>query len=148
MVPFVQSSLLYSLRILFGIASMNALPALLLRDGALMRLAGCKAHQVRHGVCQRGAAPRQGPRTRGPLCPDALADDIVKLNGRDLEAWSNSLIRALAKIRIFGKKVTGIVAATDLEKTAQDEDGGPVTRIRKTADKRGNVHAIEVTVSG
>jgi hypothetical protein len=85
-----------------------------LRDEALMRLAGCEAHQVRHGVCQRGAAPRQGPRTREPLCSDALADNMVKLNGRNLEAWFNSIIRALAKARIFGKKVTGIVAAIDL----------------------------------
>jgi hypothetical protein len=76
MVPFVQSSLRDSLKTLFGMPSMNALAALVLCDEALMRLAGYKAHQLRHGVCQRGAAPRQGPRTRGPLCPDALAPSL------------------------------------------------------------------------
>jgi hypothetical protein len=38
--------------------------------------------QVRQGVCQRGAATRQGPRTAGPMGSDTLADNIVKLNLR------------------------------------------------------------------
>jgi hypothetical protein len=148
MVPFVQYLLLYSLKTLFGIESMHALPALLFSDEALMRLVGFNAQQVRQGVCQRGAAKRQGPRTRGPICPDALADNIVKLNVRDLEAWFNGVIRALAKAGMFAAKVTGIVDATDLETTAQYEGCGQVTRKRKITDKRGKVHEIEVTVYG
>jgi hypothetical protein len=77
MVPFVQYILLYSLKTLCGIESMNALPALLCSDEALMRLVGFKAQQVRHGVCQRGAATRQGPRTTEPICPDALVENIA-----------------------------------------------------------------------
>ena len=148
MVPFVQYVLLYSLKTLFGIESMHALPALLFSDEALMRLVGFNAHQVRHGVCQRGAAQRQGPRTTGPICPDALADNIVKLNLRDLEALFNRVIRALAKAGVFAAKVTGIVDATDLETTAHYEGCGQVTRKRKITDKRGKVHEIEVTVYG
>jgi hypothetical protein len=148
MVPFVQYVLLYSLKTLFGIDSMNALPALLFSDEALMRLVGFNAHQVRHGVCQRGAAQRQGPRTTGPIGPDALADNIVKLNVRDLEALFNSVIRALAKAGGLAAKVTGIVDATDLETTAQYEGCGQVTRKRKITDTRGQVHEIEVTVYG
>jgi hypothetical protein len=148
MVPFVQYMLLYSLKTLFGIDSMNALPALLFSDEALMRLVGFNAHQVRHGVCQRGAAQRQGPRTTGPIGPDTLADNIVKLNVRDLEALFNSVIRALAKVGVLAAKVTGIVDATDLETTAQYEGCGQVTRKRKITDKRGQVHEIEVTVYG
>src|SRR6266508_368495 len=67
MVPFVQYLLLYSLKTLFGIESMHALPALLFSDAALMRLVGFNAQQVHHGVCQRGAAHRQGPRSTGPI---------------------------------------------------------------------------------
>ena len=148
MVPFVQYILLYSLKTLFGIESMNALPALLFSDAALMRLVGFNAQQVRQGVCQRGAAQRQGPRTTEPICPDALADNIVKLNVRDLEALFNSAIRALAKAGVFAAKVTGLVDATDLETTAQYEGRGQVTRKRKVTDKRGQVHEIEVTVYG
>ncbi len=144
--PFVQDVLLYSLKTLFGIDSMHALPALLFSEEALMRLVGFNAHQVRHGVCQRGAAHRQGPRTTGPIGPDALADNLVKLNVRDLEALFNSVIRALAKVGVLAAKVTGIVDATDLETTAQYEGCGQVTRKRKITDKRGQVHEIDVTV--
>jgi Transposase DDE domain len=148
MVPVVQYVLLYSLKTWFGIERMHALPALLFSDEALMRLVGFNAHQGRHGVCQRGGAPRQGPRTTGPICPDALADHIVKLNLRDLEAVFNGTIRALAKAGVFTAKVTGIVDATDLETTAQYEGCGQVTRKRQLTDKRGKVQEIEVTAYG
>jgi hypothetical protein len=95
------------------------LPALLCSDAALMRLVGFKAHRVRHGVCQRGAAQRQGPRAKGPLCADALADNIVKLNVRHLEALFNGVIRALAKAGGVAAKLTGLGDATEWETTAQ-----------------------------
>jgi Transposase DDE domain len=148
MVPFVQYLLLYGLKTLLGIEGMNALPPLLFRDEALMRLVGFNAHQARHGVCQRGAAHRQGPRTTGPICPDALADNLVKLNLRELETLFNGVIRALAQTGVFAAKVTGIVDATDLETTPQYEGCGQVTRQRSITAKRGKVHAIEVTVYG
>jgi hypothetical protein len=148
MVPIVQYLLLYSLKTLFGIESMHALPALLFSDEALMRLVGFNVYQMRHGVCQRGATKRQGPRTTGPICPDALAENIVKLNMRDLEALFNGVIRALAKAGVFAAKVTSIVDATDLETTAQYEGCGQVTRKRKITDKRGKVHELEVKVYG
>src|SRR5262245_40914985 len=148
MVPFVQYVLLYSLKTLFGIESMHALPALLFSDEALMRLVGFNAQQVRHGVCQRGAAHRQGPRTTGPICPDELADNIVKLNVRDLAALFNRVIRALARAGVWAVQSTGMVEATDLETTPQYEGCGPVTRQRKITDNRGKVYESEVTVHG
>jgi hypothetical protein len=148
MVPVVQYLLLYGLKTLFGIESMHALPALLFSDEALMQLVGFNAQQVRHGVCQRGAAKRQCPRTAGPICPETLANNLVQLNLRDLEVWFNGTIRALARAGIFGAKVTGIIDATDLETTARYEGCGQVTRKRQVTDKRGHVHEIEVTVYG
>jgi hypothetical protein len=148
MVPVVQYLLLYGLKTLFGIESMNALPALLFSDEALMRLVGFNAQHVRYGVCQRGAAKRQGARTAGPICPDTLAQHLVQLNLRDLEAWFNGTMRALARTGVFGATVTGIVDATDLETTAAYEGCGQVTRKRKLTDKHGNVREIEVTVYG
>jgi hypothetical protein len=97
MVPVGQYLLLYGLKILFGIESTNALTTLLFSDEALMRLVGFNPQQVRHGVCQRGAAKRQHPRTEGPICSDTLAHHIAQLNLRDLEAWFNGIIRALAQ---------------------------------------------------
>jgi hypothetical protein len=148
MVPVVQHVLLCSLETLLGIESMNALPALLFSDEALMRLIGFDAYQMRHWVYQRGVAYRQGPRTREPVCADVLADNIVVLNLRDLDAWFTSVIRALAKAGVLASKVTGIADVSDLETTAHYEGCGQVTRKRKLANKHNNVHGIGVTVCG
>jgi hypothetical protein len=148
MLPFVQYVLLYGLKTLLGIESMNALPPLLFSDEALMQLVGFTAQQVREGVCQRGAAKRQGERTPGPISPKTLANNSVKLNVRELEVAFNEAIRALAKVGVFGKTVTGIVDATDLETTDGYAGCGQATRKRKVTDKHGHVHEIEVTVYG
>jgi len=148
MVPFVQYVLLYGLKTLFGIESINALPSLLFSDEALMQLVGFNAQQVRQGICQRGATKRQGERAPGPLCPDTLAKNIVKWNLRDLEFVFNGAIRALATAGVFGKQVTGIADGTDLETTERYTGCGQVTRTVRIEDTRGKVHAIEVTVYG
>jgi Transposase DDE domain len=148
LVPMVQYVLLDGLKALFGIQSMKALPELLFSDEASMRLVGFNAHQVRHGVCQRGAAKRRGLRTAGPICPEALANKLVKLDVRVLERLFNGVIRVLAKAGVFQAKVTGIVDGTDLETTAQYEGCGQVTRKRKMTDKQGKVRESEVTVYG
>jgi hypothetical protein len=148
MVPFVQDVLLYSLKTLCGIEGMPALPALLFNEEALMRLVGFNAQRVQQGVCPRGAANRREPRTTGPICPDTLAENIVKLNVRDSEAVFSNIIRALARAGLFGAKVRGIVDATDLETTAQYAGCGRATRKRKVTDKHGKVHEMEVTVYG
>src|SRR5919201_4697379 len=109
MLPFVQYVLLYGLKPLFGVESMNALPSLLFSDEALMRLVGFAAQHVRQGICQRGATKRQGERTPGPICPETLAKNIVKWNLRDLEAVFNGSIRALAQAGVFAAKVTGLL---------------------------------------
>jgi Transposase DDE domain len=148
MLPVIQYLLLYGLKTLFGIESMNALPPLLFSDEALMQLVGFNAQQVRQGICQRGAAKRQGERSLGPICPDTLAKHIVTLNLRHLEAVFNGSIRALAKAGVFGAKVTGIADGTDLETTERYTGCGQVTRQVRLEDKRGRVHEIEVTVYG
>jgi hypothetical protein len=148
MVPFVQYLLLYGLKTLFGIESINALPALLFSDEALMQLVGFNTQQLRYGVCQRGVAKRQGERAPGPICSDTLAKNIVKLNLRDLEVVFNGAIRALAKAGVFGAKVTGIADGTDLETTERYTGCGQVTRKVRIEDKCGRMHTIEVTVYG
>src|SRR6266498_1666113 len=80
MVPFIQYVLLYGLKTLFGIESIDALPRLLFSDEALMPLVGFNAQQVRQGICQRGATTRQGERAPGPICPDTLAKNLVQWN--------------------------------------------------------------------
>jgi hypothetical protein len=148
MVPFVQYVLLYSMKTLFGMESINALPRLLFSDEALMQLVGFNAQQVRQGICQRGAPTRQGARLPGPICPDTLAKNIVKWNLRDLEVVFNGSIRALAKAGVFGTTVTGIADGTDLETTERYTGCGQVTRTVRIEDKGNRVHEIEVTVYG
>jgi hypothetical protein len=146
MVPCVHSVLLYGLKTLYGVESMNVLPPVRCSDEALMRLVGFNAHQGWQGVGQRGAARRQGPRREGPICPDTLAANLVKLNLRDVEALFNRVMRALAKTGVLATKVTGLVDATALETMAQYEGCGQVTRQRTITDKRGTVHELEVTI--
>ena len=148
MVPSVQYVLLYGLKTLFGIERRNALPALLFSDEALMQLVGFNAQHVRQGVCQRGAATRQGARTPGPISPETVANNIVKLNLRDLEFVFNGAMRALAKAQAFGARVTGLADGTDLETTARYTGGGQVTRQRRSEDRRGRAHEIAITVYG
>lgn len=58
LVPVIMFVLLYGTRLLFGIASSNALPALLFSNVAAMTLIGFNAHQVATGLSRRGAKLR------------------------------------------------------------------------------------------
>jgi Transposase DDE domain len=138
----------YGLKTLWGIESMNALPALLRSDEALMQLVGLNAQQVRQGVCQRGARRRQGERPPGPGGPDTLARNVVKLHLRQLEVLCTGAIRALVRAGLFGKKGAGIVDATDVETTARYEGCGQATRTRKITDQHGAVRERAVTAYG
>ena len=148
MVDFFQYVMLYGMKTLCGIEAMNALPELLFSDEAAMRLAGFNAAQIRDGICQRSHEKRQGEKAPGPICPDTLADNIVKLSLGAMEAFLNGVVQDLAKIGVFPRRVTGILDGTDLETTARYEGCGQATRKRKITDKRGKVREIEVTVYG
>src|SRR5215475_8696404 len=117
MLPFVPYVLLYGVKTLFGMESMKALPTLLCSEEALMHLVSFNAQQVRQCLCQRWATKRQGERLPGPICPDTLAKNIVKWHLQDLEAMFNGAMRAPAKARVFGAKVTEMADGTDLETT-------------------------------
>ena len=147
MVPFIQYVLLYGLKTLFGIESIDALPRLLFSDEALMPLVGFNAQQVRQGICQRGATTRQGERAPGPICPDTLAKNLVQWNLRDLEAVFNGAIRALAKAGVLGAQVTGLADGTDLETTERSRGGGQVTRKRRVEEKWGRAQGLPAPFS-
>jgi hypothetical protein len=148
MVPVVQYRRLDRLKTWCGSESLPARPRVLVSEEALLRLVGFKAQPGRHGVCQRGAARRPGPRTRGPICPEALADNLVQLHVCEWEAWCTGVIRALTTAGVCAATLTGLVEATARATTAHDEGGGPVTRKRQSTDTRGTVPAIEVTGYG
>jgi hypothetical protein len=148
MVPYVPDSLCDGLKTLCGIERMNALPALVCSDAALRQRVGFQAQHVRQGVCQRGAATRQGERTPGPSSPATLANPRVKRTVRALACVVKGAMHALATATVLGATVTGLADGTDLETTERDPGGGQGTRQRRIDDRRGREHAIARTVDG
>ncbi len=59
LIPLVQMVVLYLLKVLLGIPSMNALPALLFSTVGLMTLVGFNAQQIAAGFSQRGDSRRR-----------------------------------------------------------------------------------------
>jgi hypothetical protein len=102
LVPGVQDLRRSGVKTLGGMERMKALPVLRCRAAALLPWVGLHAPQVRHGVCQRGAATRQRPRPEGPMGSATVAHHRVPRHLRDLEAWFNGTMQALAKAGIFG----------------------------------------------
>jgi hypothetical protein len=116
---FFQDVMLDGMKTRLGIEAMNALPDLLCRDAAAMRLAGFNAMQIRQGICQRRHEKRQGAKPPGPLCLDTWADTIVKLSLTAMEAFLHGVVQDLAKAGVFVRQVTGMLDGTALETTAR-----------------------------
>lgn len=159
MVDFRVYVILYLLKTLHEIESMNALPELLFQDEMWMKWVGFNAYQIRNGICDRGkfrkkkkkateAEKDEKAEVRGPLVPRTLANNIVKLSSAELECTFRRCIRRLAERGHFQKKVTLILDTTDLEVTERYEGAGWVIRERQIEDKIGKLHTIEVKVFG
>lgn len=147
MVPFVQFVLLYFLKTLFGVESINSLPRLLFSNEGAMRLIGFNAHQVEHGVCRRGEYCRKKSK-QGPICDDALTRNIVKIPLRLIEQVFNRVVRILARAGVFPKRIKVIIDPTDIPTTWRWQGCGCVTRRERVVDKTGAIKEIEVTVYG
>jgi len=106
LIPVLQFVLLYLLKTLYGIASMNALPPLLCSNVALMRLIGFNAHQVGHGLTRRGDARRRLRPKRGPLSPQCLAQHSCTLGVEQLAALFNGTVRLLVARGVFQGDLT------------------------------------------
>jgi hypothetical protein len=65
---------------LFGINSMNALPALLFSKIAVMTLIGFNARVVKEGMSKRGQSQRTNARPYVLMDPQTLAETICKDN--------------------------------------------------------------------
>ncbi len=79
-VPVLAFVLLYGTRVLFGIASSNALPALLFSNVAAVTLIGFNAHQVATGMSIRGAKQRTAASEYTLMDPQTLANAICKIS--------------------------------------------------------------------
>ena len=111
-VPVIAFVLLYGTRLLFGIASSNALPALLFSNVAAMALIGFNAHQVADGMSTRGAKQRTAASEYTLMDPQTLANAICKISTAALQDLFNGTIRALAACGVFMAEVTVAVDGT------------------------------------
>ena len=136
LIPLVQFVLLYMLRVLFGITSMNALPALLFSNVAAMKLVGFNAHQIANGFTQRGDALRQDKPKQGPLSPQCLAQNVCKIPLWALEKFFNGTIRCLAAFGTFAAEVTAAIDGTPLV-TTENYEGCGCLKVERRARKKG-----------
>ena len=111
-VPVLMFVLLYGTRVLFGIESSNALPALLFSNVAAMTLVGFNAQQVAEGMSKRGAKQRTAASTYTLMDPQTLANAICKISAPALAELFNGTIRALAAFGVFMAEVMVAVDGT------------------------------------
>jgi hypothetical protein len=111
-VPVLMFVLLYGTRVLFGIASSNALPALLFSNVAAMTLIGFNARQVAEGMSTRGAKQRTAASEYTLLDPQTLSNAICKISATALADLFNGTIRALAAFGVFMAEVLAVVDGT------------------------------------
>ena len=103
-VPTICFLLLYGSRILLGIESMNALPALLFSNIAVMTLIGFNGYAVKEGMTKRGESQRTGERDYALMDPQTLAENICKSSVKELEGLFNGNNQLPSKIwYIYGR---------------------------------------------
>lgn len=148
MVSITQYVVLYMMKIIYSIKHMNSLEELLFSNQAAMRLVGFNARQVKLGICKRGDFHRKHKEKKGPITPETLANNLVKISMRQMENFFNNCIKTLAKNKTFPKRLRVIIDATDIETKKEFPGAGSVTRKETIRDKTGRYKTVEITVWG
>jgi len=150
MVSMVQFVVLYLLKTVYGVPSVEALPALLFCSEAAMRLAGFNGHQVSDGVSQRSQYKRKpGDKRIGPVSVDAIRENLGKIAPAELERVFNDTIKALAKRRMFPKTCCASLDTSLLEVGPSFEGAGVTSRReRKNRTVGGEVVTITHRIRG
>jgi hypothetical protein len=143
-----QLVLLYFLKTLLGIESMNGLPPLLFSCSAAMTLVGFNARQIQEGATRRGDDKRKDKEKQGPLSPQTLGKYICKIPLQAMADCYNGCILCLAARGMFPALVGVIMDGSDLETTEKYAGRGRVKREEKFKDKEGIWRVREVVVYG
>lgn len=143
LIPVVQFVLLYMLKVLFGIESMNALPQLLFSNVALMMLIGFNAHQVANGFTQRGDDRRQKKAKQGPLTPQCLAQNICKLTVEQMESFFNGVVRLIVDLGLLRGNLTVALDGSKLPTTPKYEGRGCL-KVEKEVKEKGTGKVVKV----
>jgi len=153
-VPFFQIVLVFLMKVIGSIKTIDEISDLLLTDELLMAMCGFNAHQVKAGSCDRGTNLRKTPmpEIRGSLCVDTVANHIVTITPRRIENFFNRCIEQLAKQDIFPKKLHGACDCTVYETTSKFKGCGSVTHKVKVKArgyrKIGELKEVLVTLYG
>lgn len=133
--PVVQFVLLYLLKTLLGIESMNALPALLFSNVAAMTLLGFNAYQIANGLTCRGDDKRKERPKQGPLSPQCLAQNISKFTTAQMEGLFNRVVRLLIRVLALTGDLTVALDGSKVETTAKYTGRGCLTVTHKVREK-------------
>ena len=136
--PAIYFVLLYGTRILFGISSTNALPALLFSDVAVMMLVGFNAYLVEHGMTRRGAAQRTGVQPYVLMDPQTLASTICKASAAALTDLFNGTIQLLAAAHVFPAWMMAAVDGTQIPTTRRYRGCGQLAVTRRKRQRDGS----------
>ena len=153
-IPFIQLVLVFLMKVVGSIKTIDEISDLLLTDELLMSMCGFNAHQVKNGSCDRGTKLRKTPipEIRGSLCVDTVANHIVAITPRRIENFFNRCIQQLARQGVFPKKINAACDATLYETTRKFKGRGSVTRKVKVKArgyrKSGELKEVPVTLYG
>ena len=153
-IPFIQLVLVFLMKVVGSIKTIDEISDLLLTDELLMSMCGFNAHQVKNGSCERGTKLRKTPipEIRGSLCVDTIANHIGTITPRRIENFFNRCILQLAKQGVFPKKINAACDATLYETTNKFKGCGSVTRKVKVKArgyrKSGELKEVPVTLYG
>lgn len=137
LVPVIMFVLLYGTRLLFGIESSNALPALLFSNVAAMTLIGFNAQQVTEGLSQRGAQQRTAASEYTLMDPQTLANAICKISANALQDLFNGTIRALAAFGVFMAEVMVAVDGTRVVTPPTFQGRGKLSVTERARNRQG-----------
>lgn len=149
LVPAVQFILLYLLRVLYGIESMNALPKLLFSHIGLMKLVGFNATQIQEGFTARGESQRKTKEKQGPITPQCLAENICKLTREQMEQLFNQMVRCLVQQGLLQGELMAALDGSKLPTTEKYEGCGKIKETKKVKIKGQKEPAVrEVYIYG
>jgi len=153
-IPFIQLVLVFLMKVVGSIKTIDEINDLLLTDELLMSMCGFNAHQVKNGSCERGTKLRKTPipEIRGSLCVDTVANHIATITPRRIENFFNRSIQQLSRQGVFPKKIPAACDATLYETTSKFKGCGSVTRKVKVKArgyrKSGELKEVPVTLYG
>ena len=147
--PVVQFVLLYLLKTLLGIDSMNALPVLLFSNVAAMTLIGFNAQQVAEGLTHRGDDKRKDRPKQGPLSPQCLAQNLSKFTTVQMDGLFTGVFRLLVGVVGLQGDLTVALDGSKVETTEKYEGRGCLSLTRKVKEKKtGRIVEVVTLVFG